>query len=465
MKTKITLLSYIGILLLAFVYQSCVYNDVTKTFSNTVTPQQLPSVVPGFNFPEDSLTIYNWLANRDTARITKHAWGIWAGLTANSDQIYMDDTLLIYETWLGITDIAAQCASGNTQDLQSKSIREQLHLPNQLTHGVTAPSSVDTNAVLYVSVSYDPNASSFAIDSSLLNQSTINRYMVNDGIGRIPPFPNNSITIKPTYFLGSADDELIRIPAWQGPPSNWGQVYGHKKWNSFVYADVNNSQTPGKIAVPVPDQGGNTPPSSAIVNLNEFIYYTLDSASAVYLNEQQAGQADTTVTAGDLVVLVAMHVATKEISNWTWQTFFWTTNPAQPDFPSSAWAASLQPSQLQGAAKNYAVATAYAMVWPNQPITGGTNQGATPIIGYNPYLEAGLPEFKNVNKLNSSFKYGMQSNCMSCHSRAKSNYSNQFEYKFYTADEYMDMGDTTFFNNWVQLDFAWSIQGNLNKNK
>jgi hypothetical protein len=55
-------------------------------------------------------------------------------------------------------------------------------------------------------------------------------------------------------------------------------------------------------------------------------------------------------------------VATKEISNWTWQTFFWTTNPDLPDFPSSAWQAALQPSSLNGAAAHYAVSTAYAMV-------------------------------------------------------------------------------------------------------
>jgi hypothetical protein len=31
----------------------------------------------------------------------------------------------------------------------------------------------------------------------------------------------------------------------------------------------------------------------------------------------------------------------------------------------------------------------------------------------------------------------------------------------YTTDMYISMNDTTLFNNQVQLDFAWSIQGNM----
>lgn len=469
MKTKITILSIIAILFVVVFFQNCVYNDSTGKFSNSVTPQDLPSVVPGFNFPEDTPTIYTWLNNQDTVSIATHAWGIWAGLTSNSNQIYITDslqpdTLLIYETWLGIADIAALCAKDSVQGGcgNTKSTREKLDFPNQLTHGLgtTSATNVDVNPGFFVSVSYSPSAACFATNNLLLNQSTINKYMPSSGsIGSIPAFPNTSITLKPTYYIGKQSDGLIRIPAWQGQPDNLSQVYGPKKWNSYIYADVTNSQTPGKIATPVGDNITNNPPATAIVNLNEFIHYSLDAAAAAQVNTQQGAGS---VAAGDLAILVCMHVATKEISNWTWQTFFWTTDPANPALPSSKWQADLRPiSSLNGAASHYAVATTYAMVWPNQPISGGTNTGVTPIIGYNPYLEAGLPApFGNVNKLKPTYQYGMQTNCMSCHAMATTNTTGN-QGLSYTADQYVDMKDPIF-NNLVQLDFLWSIQGNLN---
>jgi hypothetical protein len=465
MKTKFAILSIIGILFIVVVSQRCVYNDKTDKFSTKVTPQQLPSVVPGFNFPEESSKIYKWLANKDTVSITKHAWGIWAGLTANSNQIFMADTLRIYETWLGISDIATLCANYDSLGgcNPTKSTREKLSFPHQLTHtfGVVKTPKILNNPGFYVSVSYNPSAACWATTKLLLNQSTITKNWDSSHIGKIKPFPNSSITIKPTYYIGRIRDKYIRIPAWQGPPTNWGQVYNEPQWNSYIYVDVNNKQTPGKIAVPV-DSTQTTPPATAIVNLNEFINYPIDSLAAAYINTQQQGQAGP-VAKGDLAILVCMHVTTKEISNWTWQTFFWTTNPAQPNFPSSAWQAKLQPAQLKGAAAHYAVSTAYAMVWPNQPITGGTNKNVTPIIGYNPYLEPGLSApFGNVNKLNKSFQYGMQTNCMTCHAFATSNKSNNS--LSYSADQYVDMNDPIF-KNWVQLDFAWSINQNLNANK
>ena len=36
------------------------------------------------------------------------------------------------------------------------------------------------------------------------------------------------------------------------------------------------------------------------------------------------------VKAGDLALLVAMHVTTKELPNWTWQTFWWEPFPTRP---------------------------------------------------------------------------------------------------------------------------------------
>ena len=469
MKLNVKIL---GVLALGFgvvSLHSCVENDETGEISTTVQPQDLPETLagnPDFKFPEKESVIMDWLETHDSVQITKHAWGIWQGLTSESDQVYNGNPLLTYQTWLGVSDLAKACADGDKEagcNMQKSSL-EFLSQPNQHHHisAGAGVNKVDLDTSLYVTVSYSPGAACYATSNLIFNQSTITSKL-NDsgGIGAIDPFPSNGVTLKPTYYIGKTSDKYIRIPSWHGPPSDWAKSYPAKDWQSYVYADVSNSQKAGKIAVPTAESTGN-PPASAIVNLNEFIHYSLDANAAEYMNEQEQGQAGLKVEEGDLAILVAMHVGTKEISNWTWQTFFWTTDPSSPDFPSSSWEAALMPDDLTGAASHYAVSTSYAMVWPNQPVTGGTNENVTAHIGYNPYLEASLSKFNNVNRLDSTYQYGMQSNCMSCHALATSNAKNEFF--TYTADQYIDMRDTMF-NGWVQLDFAWSIQGNINKDK
>ncbi len=481
MKNKNLKWGIMSALFVCPLFQSCdktkeTTKDVVVTKETKIKPVPLANLgIPGFQFPEDSVKIYEWLSKKDTTSITQHAWGIWAGLTANTSEVYAGDSLLVYETWLGAGDLASLSQDGKKEggcDV-TKTTRQSLVRPSQFAHAHLAmlgarQDLIDDSATLFVSTSYDPNAACFATQNLIFNQSVLNTYGVKNGIGKTPPFPNNAITTKPTYFIGKQSDALIRIPSWPGPP-NPAKPYDSDVWNTYVYADVNNSQPAGKQIVPCTGKATPEQIKAATCNLSDFIYYKIDSAAAQYINKQQQGSGET-VNAGDLAVLVCMHVATKEISNWTWQTFFWSANADAPFSPSSAFAASLRPKQLQGAAAHYAVSTAYAMVWPNQPITGGTNKNVTPIIGYNPYLEAGFgpSTFAGVpNQMNPKFKFGVETNCMSCHALAAYDPSKTIANQPfpYSADQYIDMSDKKLFNNKVQLDFAWSILANVDSTK
>lgn len=467
-----------------------VCNNETKPETNPgknviIKPVPLPVIVPGFNFPEDSNTIYGWMNNSsfayryDSASVYKHAWGIWAGLTAQTGEVYAGDTLLAYETWLGITDIREQIIMGNTGcENIPRTSRALLTVPHQFGHHLSAfersnalmeeTSSTDRLPNFWVTVSYDPNAACFATKNQILKQSVLNTYAKSGGIGNIPAFPNSSITIKPTYFVGEESDGKILIPVWDGQPKDTLQGYGFRKWPKCVYVDVNNQQQSNKVAIPV-GKMSNNPDSiaAATVNLNDFIHFKVDSLMAWHMNRSDSTEGvsgKNKAKAGQVAILICMHVGTKEISNWTWQSYYWAPNPAVPQLPSSNLAASLRPAQLQGAASHYAVTTAYAMVLPNQPITGGTNTGVMPMFAYNPYLEAGFhgtaPEKGADFQLPSVLlpkipQFGMQTNCMSCHAMAT-----QSNAPGYTTNQYISM-DTTMFNNQVLLDFAWSIQGNM----
>lgn len=462
MKTKI-ILSVFLLFALVTGYYSC------SNKSESIKPVEFPKElgIKSFNFPEDSNVIYSWLEKQDTASIVSHAWGIWAGLTEPTNQTYNGQTLLVFETWMGVQELAALSAQGQVSNSVNKLGRTNLNTPKQFGHAhlfATGQKLIDTNFQVLETVAYDPSAAYFTTSNKLFNLSEINKYAVKDGIGAIPEFPNTSITTKPTYYAGKADKNgLIRVPVWISPDP--AKAFRYNQWTTFVYVDINNKQDKNKTLVPVTTSNPTDEQiASATCNVNDFIHYKIDRTGAEYLNSHQ--DVGTTPSRqffeGEYVLLVAMHVTTKEIRNWTWQTYFWCPDPSNPPSPSSKFEASLRPKELKGAASHYAVSVAYAMVWPNQPITGGSDKGARPIIAFNPYLEGGFGKdvFALKNNFRPDFQYGMQTNCMSCHATSAMTNDNR-----YCTDMYIDMMDTALFKNKVKLDFAWSIQGNVNTDK
>lgn len=484
-KTPLLILS--GFIILALALIQC--NDGGKkeehaandTAVTVITPVPLPTnIVPGFNFPEDSSVILGWandtaFANSyDSASIYKHAWGVWAGLTAPSGQKYAGDDLLVYETWLGLNEVRQLVIDNNMQGgcagtSFKRNGRAPLSRPKQFEHAarftaqkaglaaVKQPAS-ENFANFWVTVSYSPDASCFATEKQIFKQSVINKYYNAGGFGAIPAFPNKSLTIKPSYLVYDDTAVLFRLPVWlTAPEPANANFFGTA--NNYVFVDRNNKQPAGKIAVPV-DSTEKDPAkiAAATVNLSDFIYLTIDAQMAREMNRQDSvqgmnnsGNGYGVAKKGQIALLVAMHVTTKEISNWTWQSYYWTPNRDNPGAPSSKMAAGLRPSQIKGAAANYACVAAYVMLTPNN---AANNVAKGPMFGYNPYLEGGFGPgvFTYPNTYNASYQYGTQSNCMSCHALAIPAPAG-----IYTTDQTISLA-APYFKSQVSLDFAWSIQ-------
>jgi hypothetical protein len=447
---------------------------------NVVTPVALPNnIVPGFKFPEDSSVILGWTNNSqlgnyyDSANIYKHAWGIWAGLTAASGQKFAGDDLLVYETWLGLSEIRGLIINNNLNGgcegvAFKRNGRAIFNRPKQFEHAAmfAGKKSTDikafdpeTNSTQWVTVSYSPDAACWATSKQLFKQSVINKFYVKGGLGAIPEFPNKSITIKPTYLVFSDTGAFFKMPVWKTAPSPADSNFlVNPNTYDYVFVDKFNKQPLDKVAKPVSNT--ETDPSkiaAATINLSSFISLKVDKKMASYMNEQdsiqglnKAGMAKK----GQIAILVGMHVTTKEIKNWTWQSYYWTPNPKQPGSPSSDLAASLRPSEIKGAAANYACVAAYVMLTPNN---APNNQATGAMFGYNPYLEGGFGPsvFGYKNTYNKDFKYGVQTNCMSCHALAQPSPSN-----LYSTDQTIDL-KSEYFKDQVTLDFAWSIQTGL----
>jgi cytochrome c553 len=291
----------------------------------------------------------------------------------------------------------------------------------------------------------------------------------------VTEFPNTAITLKPTYqaikkkYLDK--NGLYLLKAWTGPQTGTTGYPAHK-WPAYVYVDITNKKGHGNGNVNTMKPQSGKLDATTIYNLSDFIHFKVaDSSMLAFFTHE--GISDTKIEVGDYVILVAMHVTTKETKRWTWQTYFWTPNPDKPDFPSTPLIVANRPKQLQGAPLHYAMSMGYTFMLPDKPYTGGTNIG-TPIFAYNPYLEAGFDDSTFMNKGGTKSEItipsspltilktdmGVRTNCLSCHAQA--NYAPQdsipTHFSFgYVGDRYVDMADPRF-KGTLQLDFLWSLK-------
>lgn len=462
------------------------YGDIGNIDGNLICLPDLPKNDPNFVFPKSETLINDWVYNGKENDMYRHGWGIWSGLTSVVGSV--DGTeVRAFETWNTPTNMIYQIETlrsskaNNPKKLKKAGITGlidqaptlKLDVPHQFKNKeniqgklkraikATTPGDGDTN--IFVSVAYNPPAAQHAISNALFLQSTLNQYLKN-GYSDIPNFPANAITIKPVYKVITAANTtngVYTFPGWPGTPSP-AKPFPEEDWNTCVYVDVSGTGIGGNSV----DTGCKGQTASNTFYLNNFIHNKITAADAKYLSSQLGISA----SAGDIAILVGMHVTTREIKRWAWQTFFWTANVSDPYLPSNAAIAALQPASLDAAAKHYAMSLAYQMVKPAQPIMGGANVGQSH-IAYNPHLEANFE--KQVFQINRAIngdtfnEYGVQSNCMTCHNLAQ--YDPKVNYNEngganretpYGTDYYMSIDDAVF-NNVLRLDFAWSIIGNL----
>ena len=439
-------------------------NDSNKSenFSfHEVVPADFPKLnIKGFNFPQDSITLKKWIKESKEDSIYLHGWGIWTGLTTLTNQRIPNDEypLRVFETWLTPEEMIDEIKKeSNDYKSDIRSNRANLKRPNQLTHFSSAIETI--NDSIHESVAYSPAASKFAIDNKIFMATTLYEYAKKDNRKEIPFFPSNAITIKPVFKLlqTSTGQTSFNISAWNGTTDKL-VAFPEQDWKSFVTVDITNKRK---------KEGG-------VFHVNDFIHYKINKEDAHFFNKEFTENTGNKFNAkpGDIAILVGMHVGTREITNWTWQTFWWDANSDNPPAPSSKSIADLRPKELKGAARNYAMAVAYYMVNPNETYENKTTYGK-PNYAFNPYLEAGFGpsvfndslSFISTSSTNKIPTYvGVRTNCMSCHRMATVNpeaISNSSNSKTpYVGNAFVSKADSIF-KGQLLLDFAWSIQGNV----
>jgi len=434
---------------------------------NSFNAVPMPSkLITGNPFPTDSTTINNWVANSMTVAnletntdIINHGWAIWQSLTEPTDQINNGQAMRRFETWYTPNDIIA---AYNLKEVHPKAKLHHVQRStgildkfNQL-HGQPEADAGPEDAGVIGFVKYDPSAAQHIYTNGLFFASVLKAMLQDNAIANIPDFPNSGVVLKPVFTaLGPKTIDpktgMHTMPVWPGDGGNPNRPFGPKQWNNHVSIDLD----------------GETNTAERIYSIKDFISFKLDSAQA----------ASRGVKVGTMAVLQGMHVTTRETKRWTWQSFWWSENNNTPESPSSTRIAALRPSViLDRASDHYAMTIGYNMVQKAQPYNGGTGANNVSLYAYNPYLEAefdtttfdsgnaALREYysEGSQKVGDTLnQYGMQTNCMSCHSQAR------FIPKLYDSighlyltDQYVPL-DADYFKNTVKLDFTWSIQGNL----
>jgi hypothetical protein len=427
--------------------------------------------IPGFKFPESETVLDRWIQANDVRNMYLHGWGIWTALNMNSGQSVGGQNLRIFETWLTTDEIKQAIINRGENNLtdvtETKQTRGRFQVPHQFLHarkrnGIKASAMVspDDSSRILGFVKYDPTAANFTIKNKLYDSTTL-QLMLNAGKTDVPDFPNTSVTIKPVFEIISQQDlqnGYYKLNVWSGPPKK-PMAYGPDQWPGCIYVDLQN-RGKGNGGI---DSTGRGPTPQNTYNLQDFVHFKIDPQTAQQLRSEHKLNATQT---GDVAILVGMHVTSRETKRWTWQTFWWAPNADMPPLPSSQSIAASRPAQLTGAARHYAMAIAYTFITPNQPLIGGNNKG-TSIYAYNPYLEAGFDSttFQRAAMVMTNGrlvvnKFGVQTNCMSCHALAAFPSANTD----YMADAYVSLNDP-YFKKKLKIDFLWSIQGNLIEGK
>ncbi len=447
-------------------------------------PVPLPDPgIKGYSFPEPEDTILKWVNDNNQHAINLHAWGLWTALTSETDEIYAGQKLRVFETWLTPQDILAE---SEVRAARTSTPRPFEAFRQLSRHGAARETG---GATVLGFVKYDPTAAQHIIDNKLLSKAALTK-MLTTGETQIPDFPVTGVSLKPV-FQPIAQKDLVdgryyQMAAWPGPPGKTppgpSVPFPSAVWGQCVWIDLMNEGRGDGSVDKKCDRGGASRTPQNTYNVSSLIHFVLTEQEVKLLNAQNLAQWRQAVqeaekekkaappkpnplTAGDYAVLQAMHVTSREITRWTWQTFWWSPSPDTPHFPSSAAIANDRPPQLKGAPRNYAHAPAYSMLFPPQPNTGGTNTGNS-VYAYNPWLEAGfsksvlpdsIPGMYNGMKVPNNV--GIQTNCMSCHAQANFNPNNIPNAPDYTGDRYIDL-DSPQFKGTLKVDFLWSIPGN-----
>jgi hypothetical protein len=289
---------------------------------------------------------------------------------------------------------------------------------------------------------------------NILKQSLYNAVVLNGLLppkqtsppNAIPGFPASSIVLKPMFWPVKKGGFTV-LPVWDwdankpGSPSD-GKYAGYEMqsmWNHAVaITDLPNPTPPPAIQYlygvyenngddPQPEKQigpityNNTtqisPPAFRVVSINDFYHRQLNATELGQLDACDRAILDASAywaynrpfQAGDYIVLIAMHIMTKEQQDWTFQSL-WYHPDADKSSDDCRYCRSRPTNLKDNTFRHYLLTTTYGTT----QIDGHDNYYSPPNtlpgaslwpVAYNPYIELAA-------------SHPVTTNCMNCHHRA-----------------------------------------------
>jgi hypothetical protein len=401
----------------------------------------LPS--SGWDYPQSAAAVQDWVRTRDVSRSRTHGWWLWAALNQQANT--PGGAAPLWRGWCTATQAYAAAAGdapapaaaaapakagpvghalGANRDSNNDRSSDPIQLPNKPAYPVPASlqrgkcyqnkalidgaSFANNTDLMVAGVIYNAPAFNWIRGNGFYLQSNLNRKLPARGqIGSIGQMPPGSVVLKPMMWPVPAVG-YSALPVWDGPTADNGTYAGFENKALWPRAVAVTAQTGGPARTDVTylygvqiNTGGKAPITyrqAPVARVTQFYHYRPDlagmeecdrallDASAMYAYNRRFEQ-------GDFLVLVAMHVMTKEQPNWTFQSTYWSDRPNEgqeakdrPNIPNA-----------QGPWRNYKMASTYGMAASTRPPVWG--------VAFNPYIELAAD-------------HPIQTNCMNCHHRA-----------------------------------------------
>lgn len=225
---------------------------------------------------------------------------------------------------------------------------------------------------------------------------------INAGIGAeaeraIAPFPRDAMAVKTVWaVVHSAEPTPVSVWDGEGDAADGNRP---ARWPRTVFAG--SARTPLDTFYHIPVRAEDLAAVRAI---------------------------DPSAEAGDSLVLLAIHLTTRELPDWIWITCWWHDRAGEGPFAAD------RPASLAGPWRHYLMDVAYSAATPAEA-------DGSPNIAFNPYLE--------------TFANGTRSNCMACHQGAV--WTANGAAPFLPVTRGPRAANDPRFAAGTRLDFMWSI--------
>lgn len=385
----------------------------------------------GFDYPADKAALERVRKAGDMAALRRHGWLLFAGMNRTSA-----DGEPVWRSWYRADEAFAPADAETAPD---RRITLNFTKPNQVKDTGPGPGEPRDSALSFVMFNWENfnhiRARKLFLKAGLDHINDAYRKATPWAKRIIPPFPARAVSLK-TLWWPVAGDGRTALPVWDNEPTQpLERNNPFRTWKRVVAVDGTRNEVPDAETADVTFYDAAFP-GSRVIGLDRFYRVKVDAATLAAIDANKDDGVRILIRKilgrdlriGDHIVFLGFHVTTKEIDDWTWQTFWWHDKPAEGKYAEG------RPDAVTGVWRNYLMSVVADEVYPKEP-------DGSPLIGFNPWLE-------------NTFRAGTQSNCMNCHHRASHPRIAFLPVRRGAPDT---AADPAFKPGRLQTDFLWSV--------